>query len=77
MNAALHGRKRVGDGRVCHLNTVDPDDIQTGLLQVLDIALLMGRAAFRQDLQKWVPDLRLRQRPFGHCAIQGREVMAV
>ena len=60
LNAALHGRARLSNGPVCDFDTVDPDDFQPRGGEVLYVTLLMGRAAFRQDLQKGVPDLRLR-----------------
>src|SRR5579871_5174875 len=44
---------------------------------MLKIALLVSHAAFRQDLEKWVPDFRLRQSPFGHRTVQAQKVMAV
>ena len=58
-NAALHGRER-SETASTSPRSVDPDDVQTRRGEVLYITLLMGRAAFRQDLQKGIPDLRLR-----------------
>lgn len=59
-NAALHGRARLSNGLPCDFNAVDPDDVQARRSEVLYITLLMSRPAFRQDLQKRIPDLRLR-----------------
>jgi hypothetical protein len=76
-HTALHGRERLDDRLIRNLNPVDPDDVQAHLRQVLDIAPLMGGTAFRQDLQKRIPDLRFRQSAFGHRAVQAREVTTV
>ena len=66
-----------GDGLARHVDAVNSDHVQTRIRQVLDVVLLVGRAAFRQDLQEGIPDLRLRQCPFGHRAVQAGEMMAV
>jgi hypothetical protein len=59
-NAALHGRARLSNGLVRDFDTVDPDKFQPRCGEVLYITPLVGRAAFRKDLQKGVPDLRPR-----------------
>ena len=59
-NAALHGGACLSDGLVRDFDTVDPHGAQPRSREVLYVTLLMGYSAFRQDLQKGIPDLRLR-----------------
>ena len=59
-NTALHDGARLSDGPVRDFDTVDPHGVQPRGGEVLYVTLLMGYPAFGQDLQKGVPDLRLR-----------------
>jgi hypothetical protein len=55
------------------LDTSDPHDVQARFQQMLDIGLLMGCTAFRQDLEKRVPYPWLRQSAFRRLSDPGRK----
>ena len=44
---------------------------------MIDEALLVPHAAFPQNLQEWIPDVRLRQRTVGDREIETRHVRAI
>ena len=76
-DAAAHGCQGFANGPFRNLDAVDADDFEASLHQVVNIALLVGSTSLVEDLEQRIPNLRLRNGPFRHRPVQGREMMAV
>ena len=50
LHALFHSRKRLRDGFVCNLDSIDSDRFQTVLCQVLDIVLLVDGTSLPKKL---------------------------
>jgi hypothetical protein len=69
-DALLHSGQCFGDRFVCDFDTVDSDDLQTRLRQMIDIVFFVNRSTLPQNSQKRVPGFRLRQSAFDDGAVE-------